>query len=224
MVLGPRPLADAAGPWQRQRVIGSLLAIALLLLVWTPAPAADSPPATDKVRVTGRVYEEARTSRDGDRPLTGATIVLVPRSEGLLARLNDLRARARDSAREFRSVSGEITRAAEEYQSQLKAEGKGNQIFRGTTSPDGTFSVEGVPRGHWILLATSSVRIPAHGRNLTGKERQVFRGPGELQSYDAVTIWIRELNLTGADGDPIALSDRNAWLTGVQPNRAPGSG
>src|SRR5262245_37381163 len=148
MVLGPRPLADPAGPWHRQRVIGSLLAITLLVLVSTPAPASDSPPATDKVRVTGRIYEEGRTSRDGDRPLAGATIVLVPRSEGLLARLNDLRARARDSAREFRAVSGEIKRAAEEYEGQLKAEGKADQIFRGTTSTDGTFSLEGVPRGH----------------------------------------------------------------------------
>jgi hypothetical protein len=207
-------------------VIGSLLAIAWLLLAATPAPAADGPPGTGKVKVTGRVYEEGHASREGDRPLAGATIVLVPRSEGLLARLNDLRARARDSAREFRSVSGEITRAAEEYEGQLKAEGKADQIFRGTTSADGTFSLEGVPRGYWILLATASMRMTAHGRSLTGRERRIFRGPGELQSYDAVTIWIRELNLTSADvgDDPIALSDRNAWLTGVRPNRAPGSG
>ena len=205
-------------------MIASLLAFALLLLVSAPTPAAESLPATDKVKVTGRVYEEGRTPRDADRPLTGATVVLVPRSEGLLARLNDLRARSRDSAREFRSVSGDIKRVAEEYEGQLKSEGKADRIFRGTTSPDGTFSLEGVPRGYWILLATSSVRIPVHSRGVTGKERQTFRGPGELQSYDAVTIWIQELNLTSGGGEPIALSDRNAWLTGVQPNRAPGSG
>jgi hypothetical protein len=37
--------------------------------------------------------------------------------------------------------------------------------------------------------------------------------------YDAVTVWVRELRVAAGRGEPIELTDRNAWFTGVVEER-----
>lgn len=50
----------------------------------------------EMVSVEGRVYNERRKPNADDEPIPHATVVLLPRSEALVRRLDDLRAQARD--------------------------------------------------------------------------------------------------------------------------------
>src|SRR5207249_1182317 len=58
----------------------------------------------ETVSIAGRVYTERRKPNAEDMPMAHAVVVALPRSEALVRRLDDLRARARDSAPAYREV------------------------------------------------------------------------------------------------------------------------
>jgi hypothetical protein len=68
------------------------------------------------------------------------------------------------------------------------------------------------------------MRVTAHGPPETRQERLAFRGNSRLRGYDTVTIWLRELDLTGGAVPPIDLTERNAWFTAIQEDRGPDTG
>jgi hypothetical protein len=104
------------------------------------------PPGAGTAALNGRLYEEGRTPRAGDRPLAGVTIMLGPSSPELLARLERVKAHARDSSQTYRMSGGEIRHAIEAYERALDSGGMAEMVVRVPTGPDGSFSIANLCR------------------------------------------------------------------------------
>jgi hypothetical protein len=211
------------------------LALALSAALMAQAPPADeavgqAAPGTGTAALSGRFYEESRTSRAGDRPLAGVTIMLGPSSPELLARLEDVKAHARDSSQTYRMSGGEIRRAIEAYERGLDARGMAEMVVRVPTGADGSFSIPNLAPGRWLLVGVQTVRVDTHGKAPQGKAPQSpqarlsFRDNARLRGYDSLTVWLRELDLTGGQASQVELTDRHVWFTAIQEDRGPDAG
>jgi hypothetical protein len=74
--------------------------------------------------VAGRVAAEPRTARGPVQPLAGATVALLPRSEAVLLRLEQLKTRSRDSAAAFAAAAPGMRRAQEGYESMYRPQNR----------------------------------------------------------------------------------------------------
>jgi hypothetical protein len=207
------------------------LAVALsAALIARPTPGGEAlgevAPGVGTAPLSGRFYEESRTARGGDRPLAGVTIMLGPSSPELLARLEDVKAHARDSSQTYRMSGGEIRRAIEAYERGLDARGMAEMVVRVTARADGSFAVDNLSAGRWVLVAihTSRVNTPHSSAPQARQERLSFRGNGRLRGYDTLAIWLRELELTEGQASQVELTERHLWFTAVQEDRGPDAG
>ena len=183
--------------------------------------------------VRGRAFQERRRPSLPDVPLTAVAVSLLPRSDTWLVRLNTIKRGARDSVDAFRESAPSVRREREAYEKALLEAGAGDLPLGATVDVDGRFTLDGVPAGPWVLLASRSTYV-----SKTSLERPIPPGqyrapapplpylpPDRFAGYYVVTYWLRELTVVGGGVEPVDLTDRNVWLTGVaesiQPPRLP---
>ena len=205
-------------------------AAVLVLLVWAgPAEARDvSIERYEEARragaigvVAGRAAAEPRTLRTPAQPLTGTTVRLLPRSEALMTRLERLRETSRESSTAFAAAAPAMRRAHEVYERELLEAGAPDLTPMVLVDQDGTFRIDDLPAGAWVLIAWHSAPVdvsPAKKstskKHETGK-RSLYRPQSRLEGYQAVTIWLRELTVAGGATVTVELTDRNGWFRGV---------
>jgi len=177
--------------------------------------------------VAGRVAAEPRTAQAAARPFTGTTVMLMPRSEALLARLERIRQGARESAAAFTAAAPAMRKARETYERELWEAGAPDLTPTVTVDADGSFKIEDVPAGAWMLLAWHgtpvNVGAPTTSKPKTQK-KDLYLPQSRLQGYQEVTVWLREVTVTGGETASLELTDRNGWFRGVAEERMPGAG
>src|SRR5207247_5033137 len=104
--------------------------------------------------VTGHAREERRRPGDIERPLVGTVVTLVPHSSALLARLEEIRAHARDSASAYRASGRALRLAREAYEKALWEAGAADFVRASVVDAAGGFRVGGRPAGARLLVAT----------------------------------------------------------------------
>ena len=231
---GPRRLLIRAA------VPGRWVAAAAVVLALAGQSVAVEPssPALEELRqgfvrgltgaVEGRIYIERAKPNAPDDPLVGVGILLLPRSDELLERLETAKRQSRDSMRGFREAVPTVRAVVEDQEAQLWQAGYPDAAVRSSTDASGAFRVD-VPAGAWILVAERSVFVPLHtarsgvstATSLDPLARysttayQHFLPTRRLTGYDATTVWLRELTVETGQRVAIELHDRGVWLSGV---------
>lgn len=203
-----------------------LPALGLLLVVATAAaaqpmdvtlePYLNALAAGNVSTVTGRVYEERRRPQEPDRPIASTVIMLVPRSEAVLQRLETLKARARDNATAFRSAAAEMRRVKNDYETAIWQAGAPHLAPVVTAAADGSFTIPDVPAGQWMLIAWHADHEGAMGPKRSKREEKLYTAGRRLIGFDAVQVWVREIVLGRGTSEPVELNDRNVWFSGVE--------
>jgi len=217
-----------------------LAAAGVLLLLVAPALAAEpSGRALEELRqrfvrkstgrVEGRVYLERARPDAPDDPLVGVSIVVLPRSEELLERLEAAKREARESMRGFRDAAPAARAALEDVETRLWRTGYPEAAVRTSTDAAGTFQAE-LAAGAWLLVAERSVFVPVQSARggapptaqaldplarYSTSSYQHFLPSSRLVGYDAVSLWLRELTVEAGQTVTLELHDRGVWLSGV---------
>jgi hypothetical protein len=224
MALGPRPLANASIPSRSRLMRAGLLG---LCLVASTAHALDVhvEPYREARRagalgvVEGRIYAEPRTPSGRALPMTGAIVTLVPWSAALEARLQRLKEQSRESSTSFAGTAPAMRKAKEDYERELLQAGAPDLGMIVAVDAAGAFRIPDVPAGAWLMLAWHSLPIDASTPKTTPKERSLYQPRARLQGYQSVTVWLRDVKVTGGTVATLDLTDRNGWFRGVVEER-----
>jgi hypothetical protein len=173
----------------------------------------------DTVTITGRVYAERRKPNADDVPMARAVVVVFPRSESLVRRLEDLRAHARDSATAYRDAATRMRRAREDYERDVWTSGGADLIRSTVVDADGRFNVSDLPAGRWLVWATHSEVVGARSPTTPARDRQHFRLSPRLVGYYSERAWLREVDTARGEAAKLDLHDRNVWFSGVVEDR-----
>ena len=173
----------------------------------------------EMVSVEGRVYNERRKPNADDEPVPRATVVLLPRSEALVRRLDDLRAQARDSAAAYREAATKMRQAREAYERQVWEAGSPELVVSTVVDSGGRFALADIPAGRWLVWVTHSEFVSAQSPSVPARERGKFRLSPRLVGYYAERAWLRELEMTPGTVATVDLNDRNVWFAGVVEDR-----
>jgi hypothetical protein len=165
--------------------------------------------------VAVRAYAEPRPNVP-ETPLTDTTLVLLPRSEALLARVAEIKAGARDSLAKYRGAVTAVRLAHEELAQALVDAAAEELVRRGAVDAAGAGSFDGVPAGDWILIAWRSEFVNAPSGKTSRRDRRMYSLGAPLEGYRAVSVWMRELRLTPERREAIELTDRNVWFSGIE--------
>ena len=224
MAVVSRPLADPparGGPGVMRAAV-----LALLLLASSAEALDVSVEPYRQARqtralgvVTGRVYAEQRTLRVPARPMTGTTVTLFPRSEALLARLETLKARSRESSTAYTAAAPAMRKAKEVYERELLHAGAPDLTPMVLVDRDGGFRIDDVPAGAWVLLAWYSTPVDVSTSKAKPRERDLYQPQPRLHGFQSVTVWLREVSVTGGATATVELTDRNGWFRGVVEER-----
>ncbi len=203
------------------------LAAALILGSVAAASGADVP--VDAYRraaaagsvgtVKGHAREERRRPGGVEQPLAGTVVTLVPYSPALLARLEEVRTRARDSVGAYRASARAMRLAREAYEKALWEAGAADLVRTNVVGESGDFKIQDLPTGVWLLIATRSVFVSKASPRVTGRERGTYAPALRLTGFNAVSVWLRELTLSAGAIQEVELMDRNAWFTGIEEER-----
>ncbi len=173
--------------------------------------------------VSGLAFEERRKPKADDLPVRGISVILLPHSDALLSRLEAIKQSARMSMDRYREAAPAIQKARAAFEKALWEAGAGDIAPAAITGADGTFRIENVPAGEWILVATRSIYMSTAGSSAHAStpnaSDQHFLPYLRLVGYYAMTFWVRELTLGAGDTQTLELTDRNPWFTGVTEDR-----
>jgi hypothetical protein len=174
--------------------------------------------------VTGRAFAERRRPAEAEQPLVGTVVTLLPRSAELVGRLETIKARARDSQRDFLDSATAIRQAREGYERTLWEAGFPELVLTTVVDPTGAFGFADVPAGEWMLIASRSVFVDKASPRATPRELGVYTPRLRLIGYDAVSVWLRELPVSRGRPATVELGDRGVWFTGVVEERVRDAG
>jgi hypothetical protein len=202
-------------------------------------PSIPSPSTLEELRqrgvrkvagvVEGRIYVERAKPNDPDTVLAGVGVLVVPRSGELLERLDTAKRNARESVQGFRDAAPTVRGAVEAYEQRLWEAGYPDAAVRTSTDASGAFRAE-VPAGAWILVAERSIFVPTTTvrpappptaqvldplARYTTSAYQHFLPSAQLLGYEAVTVWMREIEVGPGATITLDLHDRGIWLSGV---------
>jgi len=159
--------------------------------------------------VTGHAREERRRPGDIERPLVGTVVTLVPHSSALLARLEEIRTHARDSASAYRASGRALWEA-----------GAADFVRASVVDAAGGFRMEDLPAGAWLLIATRSVFTDRASPRIAKRERETYAPALRLRGFNVVSVWVRALTVSAGRTEEVELMDRNVWFTGIEEERA----
>jgi len=165
--------------------------------------------------VAGRVQAESRTPTGPPRPLAGALAVLLPRSPALWGRLEQLKAQSRESSPAFAAAAAEMRKAKEAYERDLVQAGAPDLTLMVVVQPDGSFRIDDVPAGAWMLLVWHGTTVDVSTPRTKVKDKSLYQPRPRLQGYQADTVWLRDLTVTGGETATLELTDRSGWFRGV---------
>jgi hypothetical protein len=148
-----------------------------------------------------------------------ATVVLLPRSETLLRRLDDLRAHARDSPAAYRDAATKMRQAREAYEREVWESGSPELVVATVVDSGGRFALADIPAGRWLMWVTHSEFVESRSPTVPLRDRQRFTLPPRLIGYYSVRAWLRELEMTPGMVTTVDLNDRNVWFAGVVEDR-----
>ena len=205
-----------------------------------PSVAAQTAPAPADLReraqrgltasVEGRAYLERARPNAPDEPLVGVSIILLPSSPALVDRLADVKRRSRESIQGFRDAAPAVREMIETSETRLWISGYPDAAIRTGTDAAGGFRVD-VPAGPWVLVATRRVFLPVErGRESPARtataldplaryatsQYQHFLPSARMTGFDAVSIWLREIDAEPGQRLTLELHDRGVWLSGVE--------
>jgi hypothetical protein len=205
-------------------------ALAGVLALWSVAAASVTDVRVDAYReaasagavgtVTGHAREERRKPGDVERPLVGTVVTLVPYSPALLARFEEIRTHARDSANAYRASGRAIRLAREAYEKALWEAGAPDFVRASVVDATGGFRMEDLPAGAWLLIATRSVFVDRASPRIAKRERETYAPALRLRGFSTVSVWVRELTVSAGQTEDVELMDRNVWFTGIEEERA----
>jgi hypothetical protein len=173
----------------------------------------------DTVTIAGRVYAERRKPNSDDVPMARAVVIVLPRSESLVRRLEHLRSHARDSATAYRDAATQIRRAREDYEREVWTSGGADLVRSTVVDADGRFNVSDLPAGRWLVWATHSELVDARSPKTSPRDRQHFRLSPRLVGYYSERAWLREVDTAPGEAARLDLHDRNVWFSGVVEDR-----
>jgi hypothetical protein len=226
-------LAHTRGAEQADPLIRRVLVIGLLFTNASAVQAFDVPSGEYRAAaaagsvgsVTGRVYEERRRPEGPDQPLAGAAVTLVPRSAEFLRKLEAVKETARNSVNDYRAAAPAIQGLKAAFEKELWQSGAPDLVIGTVAGPDGRFSVENLPAGSWLLIATRSIATDKHPVEAgSKKQRGVYTPRTHLTGYQRVTIWLREVTVSSGRSESVDLVERGAWFSGIVEERAPDAG
>jgi len=217
-------------------VLGAAIVVALAAQALAEVPR---PGALEELRqrifkgltgtIEGRMYFERAKPDAPDRALSGLGVLVVPRTAELLGRLEDLKRASRDSERGFRDAAPGVLEAIDDYETELWHAGYPDVAPRTVTDADGAFRLE-VPGGAWLLVAHRSVFVKVHTpkadaapsalaldplARYSTSQFQHFTPMSRMAGFDAVSVWLREIDVAPRDTVALDLHDRGVWLAGV---------
>ena len=178
-------------------------------------PYRDAAQAGAVGTVSGRVYAEARTPGGQPKPLSGATITLLPKSQALFLSFEGFKEDARRSSKQFTAAALSMRRAQEAYERELLQAGFPDLAPRIAVGPDGAFSIPDVPAGAWLVVVWHSSPMDVSSPKAKSKERQLYQMDGRLTGFQAVSVWLREVTIAKGETATLELTDRNEWFRGV---------
>jgi len=206
-----------------------LSVISLLVIATVPAPAGGAGIDTQSYRaaaasgsigaVAGRIYEERKRPQTPDTPLAGAAVIVLPKSDELLKKLEEIKSTSRNSADEYRAAGPSILAARRAYEKELWESGAVDLVKTTTVDADGRFVVSDLPAGQWLVIATHSVKIDKHVDTGSAKQRGVYIPKTHLTGFQRVTVWLREVTVGNGKSENLDLTDRGAWFSGVVEER-----
>jgi hypothetical protein len=171
--------------------------------------------------VTGRIYEESKRPKAPDQPLTGAVVIVLPKSADIVRKLEDIKRAARNSADDYRAAGPSIMALRRAYEKEIWDSGAVDLVKSTTADADGHFTLTDLPAGDWLLIATHTVKIDKHATVGPPKQRGVYAPKTHLTGYQRVTVWLREVTVENGRSENVDLTDRGAWFSGVVEERAP---
>ena len=205
-------------------------ALAALLALWNVAAASETDVRVDAYRhaasagavgtVAGHAREERRRPGGVEQPLVGTVVTLVPHSPVLLARLEEIRAHARDSPNAYRASGQAMRLAREAYEKALWEAGAADFVRASVVDAAGGFRMEDLPAGPCLLIATRWVPVDRASPRLAKRERETYAPALRLRDFSVVSIWVRELTVSAGRREEVELMDRNVWFTGIEEDRA----
>ena len=209
-----------------------MLLLSGVLTAATAAPALDvhPEPYREAVRagalgsVTGRVTAEPSRPGGADEPIPRVSVTLLPRSEALLGRLAEIRRQARSNPSFYRTSARAVVEARRALERSLAEAGGADLVRYLEVAPDGSFELDRLPAGDWVILAQYAVFIRKESPDLKKGEREIFRRQPRMTGYYAVTVWLHELAVVPGEVMWVELTDRNAWMTTIEEERALGAG
>jgi hypothetical protein len=152
-------------------------------------------------------------------PLTALEVLLVPRSDAVLASLERIKHQSRDSMTGYRTAIPEMRQILETFVRDLKGSGDLLVIPRATVDDNGRFAISDVPAGRWILLGRRSAYVDRAFKD-TRKETGTYQTQRRLVGYDRVTVWLQEVTVEPGVDPAVELTDRNVWFEGVEEKTA----
>ena len=167
-----------------------------------------------RTTVVGKVSQGARKPDAPDEPLTGTVVMLLPYSDAVRARLDAIKQGARASADKFVTAAVDMRKARAAFEAALWERGAADLVLTTTVEADGTFRLEGVPAGRWLLYATHARFRTKEGASRIGRDGR-FPQERRFEGFYNVTVWLRELRIEATPPEVIELTDRNVWFTGV---------
>jgi hypothetical protein len=169
--------------------------------------------------VAGHAWEERRRPGGVEQPLAGTVVTLVPHSPALLARLEEIRTRSRDSVSAYRGSARAVRLAREAYEKELWEAGAADLVRTSVVDGSGEFKIQDLPIGAWLLIATRSVFVDKASPRATGRERGIYAPALRLTGFSAVSVWLREVTVSAGLIQEVELMDRNVWFTGIEEER-----
>lgn len=181
--------------------------------------------------VAARAYVEPARPTAGPSPQPGVSVVLLPYSAALEAELDAVKAGLRDSVDAYGRAVTRIETARVDYERALLAAGGGALVRSEITDPQGGARVGDVPAGDWMVLAWMEGGHTAKRFKLRDQDAKRYPHVPSNVTYSVVTYWRMRVAVKPSETVEIALSDRNAWMTGARqeagspaPPRPAGSG
>lgn len=173
--------------------------------------------------LTGAAFLEPRKPQGAVTALAGVAIVVLPPAPSLVAELEGVKARIRDSAARYLAAAGEVRKIQEAYEGALSQAGAAALVFTAVTDQEGRFALSRVPAGEWMLLARHELLHAKPPRRIPrGEARGVFLLELLPSGYRAVTYWLMPLTVEEGGEVRVELHDRNSWLTGVAEEKTQG--